>query len=339
MVTPAVPAAGFVAAIGATPLVCLERLARRTDVEVWAKLEGCNPGGSAKDRSAWAMLSDALATGAVRPGGTIIESSSGNLGMALARLCAVHGLRFVCVADQGASPQALDVIRAVGGTVRMVDGPDPETGELLVARQNLVRDLLARDPDAVSLDQYANPAPLEAHAQGTMREITDALGAVDEVYVATSTTGTIGGCRRWLRDNGMDTVLVAVDPVGSVLFGGARAHRELNGYGAGSVPALAEHADPDVVARVAELDAVAGARHLARTEGILPGASGGAVVSALLDRIDALPAGARVAVVLHDFGWAYLHSIDDDDWVTERLGVDQAALESAVAASLRRAAQ
>ena len=256
--------------------------------------------------------------------------------MALARLCAVHGVRFVCVADEHASPLALDVIRALGGTVRMVDGPDPATGELLVARRTLVRELLAQDPSAVTLDQYANPAPLEAHAEGTMREITEALGAVDEVYVATSTTGTLGGCVRWLRDHGPATRVVAVDPVGSVLFGGEQGPRSLGGFGAGAVPPLAELAQPDAVARVAEVDAVVGARHLARTEGILPGASGGAVIAALLGRLDGLPAGARVAVVLHDFGWAYLHSIYDDAWVQQHLGVAPDQLAAAVARSMAR---
>lgn len=229
----------FVDAIGDTPLVRLRRLPARTDVEVWAKLEGCNPGGSAKDRSAWALLEDALRNGTI--------------------------------------------------------------------------------------------------ARGTMQEITAQLGRVDEVLVATSTTGTLGGCKRWVEEQGSPTRVVAVDPVGSILFGGTRATRVLNGYGAGSPPAIAPLTEPDEVARVAEVDAVVGARHLARREGILTGASGGAVISACLDRLDGLTPGSVVALVLHDFGWAYLGTVYDDAWVEQKVGVTPQDLAAALDASLARA--
>lgn len=319
----------LVSAIGNTPLVRLQAPGR-LDVEVWAKLEGSNPGGSAKDRSAWAMLSDALDSGRVGPGGTIIESSSGNLGMALARLCIPLGINFECVADPNVSPIALATIRALGGVVHMVDEPDPETGELLVARQRLVAELLAERPDAITLDQYSNRASLRAHAEGTMREICERLPRIDEVLAATSTTGTIGGCQAWLCAQGLSTRVIAVDAAGSVLFGGEQAPRQLPGYGAGMVPELAGFVQPDEVVKVAEVDAVVGARVLARREGILTGASGGAVYWALLNRLTGLPNGAVVALILHDFGWGYLDTVHDDDWVAERLAVSKAQLATHV---------
>ena len=329
MSTPAIASA-----IGNTPLVRL-RVPDRPDVAVWAKLEGCNPGGSAKDRSAWGMLQDALGSGRVAPGGTIIESSSGNLGMALARLCTALGIGFECVADQHASPVALATIRALGGVVHLVDGPDPETGELLVARQQLVAQLLAERPGAISLDQYSNRASLRAHAEGTMREICERLPRIDEVLAATSTTGTIGGCQAWLCAQGLcaqglDTRVIAVDAAGSVLFDGEQAPRQLPGYGAGMVPELAGFVRPDEVVKVAEADAVVGARVLARREGILTGASGGAVYWALLNRAAELPADAVVALILHDFGWGYLDTVHDDAWVAEHLQVSATQLATRV---------
>lgn len=311
---------GLLGTVGDTPLVRLTRLTSRDDVTLWAKLESFNPGGSAKDRTAAALVEAACREGRLGPGARIVESSSGNFGVALARLALLHGWELHCVTDPRANAMTLATIRALGGVVHPVTEPDPETGDWLSARIAAVQRLLAEMPDAISLDQYANRAALDAHADGTMREITDALGhAPDWLFVATSTTGTIGGCLRHLDRLGAATRVVGVDAEGSVLFGGTRGERHLTGFGAGIVPDLSREAHPHEVARIADVDSVVGCRVLARTEGILAGASGGAVVSALLQRVDAMPAGTEVVLVLHDGGQPYLDTVYDDDWVEETL--------------------
>ena len=326
------------AAVGNTPLVRLDRLCG-PGREVVAKIESMNPGGSTKDRPALAMLDAALASGALAPGGTVVESSSGNLGMALARGCALRGVRFICVADIRANPAALAVMRAFGAEISLVSEPDPRTGDLLTARVQRVHDLLAELDGAISLDQYANPANPQAHADGTVREIAEALNHdIDLIAVACSTTGTLGGCRTYLREHQMDTQLLAVDAKGSVLFGGTAGPRRLPGMGAGFVTPLSTQVTPDRVERVTERDCVAGARLLARTEGILVGASTGGVIAALARVLPEHPELHRVAMLVHDGGLPYLPTVFDDDWVQENLGATAEDIETdmrSMAAALR----
>ncbi len=313
--------------VGRTPLVPLRRIQSRTDIKVWAKLESFNPGGSAKDRTALAMLRSGWADGSIGPDSTIVESSSGNLGVALARWCSRLELPFHCVVDSKINRPTMALIRALGGIVHKVDRPDPATGDLLAARMALVGELVASIDGAVWLNQYANSAALDAHC-GTMREIAETLHhRVDRLYVAVSTTGTLGGCRRYVQQQAMETRLVAVDAVGSVLFGGGRADRELSGFGAGTLPALAEGLEPDQVARVSEIDTVLGCRLLASREAIVAGASSGAVVQAFLRDAPRLPTGSQVVLLLHDGGAPYLDTVYDDDWVCRRLGLGAADLQ------------
>ncbi|GAA1390851.1 2,3-diaminopropionate biosynthesis protein SbnA [Luteococcus peritonei] len=319
-------------AIGNTPVIALTRLFDRSDVSLFAKLEALNPGGSAKDRSAQGMLDDALATGRLRPGGTVVESSSGNLGVALARACTIAGVHFVCVVDSRANRSTVQTIQALGGEISLVSEPDPVTGDLLTARHARVRKLLTTIDGAISLDQYANPANPRAHRDGTMTELAQALDQdIDVLLVATSTTGTIGGCQAYLREHEMDTTLVAVDAQGSVLFDGTAGPRLLPGMGAGLVTRLSGQVQPDRVVRVSDAQCVAGCRALAAREGILAGASAGGVVWALGALLPELDAGAQVAVVLHDGGMAYLPTVYDDSWVHEQLGLDRPALDALVA--------
>jgi len=170
-----------------------------------------------------------------------------------------------------------------------------------------------------------------------MAEILEALDdRVDAVLVATSTTGTIGGCLQEVRRRGLSTQVFAVDALGSVLFGGARGERRLSGYGAGLVPALARNVEPHGLVRVPDADAVAACRALARTEGILAGASAGAVIGAAARIAPTLAAGARIALVLHDRGEAYLDTVYSDAWVEAVLGLDAAEMERRVSALTER---
>lgn len=301
---------------------------------MWAKLEGFNPSGSAKDRSAVAMVGRAIASGRITAGTTVVESSSGNFGVALARLAARHNFRLRCVVDPRTGSTTRAAIRALGGELEEVTEPDPTSGDWLVARLARVAALLAEDPELVWLDQYGNDAAIAAHAR-TFGEITDALdGAPDLLLVATSTTGTIGGCLWEARRRGVHTRVIAVDAEGSVLFGGQRGVRRLSGYGAGIVPALSRHLEPDGVERVSDRDAVLACWRLARTEGLLAGASAGAVTAAAERLLPDLPADARVALVFHDRGEAYLDTVYSEAWIAERLGIGAEELADRVQGGL-----
>lgn len=307
--------------VGNTPLVRLDRLAQGRDVSIWAKLEYFNPGGSAKDRTATAMVEAAIADGSLRPGDTVVESSSGNLGVAMARQAALGGWTFHCVVDPRANKATVAHMEALGAVVHMLDRPDPETGDWLTARRAEVARLLEEIDGAICLDQYSNEAAFTAHSAGTMREIHEQLGtAPDYLLVAVSTTGTIGGCLRYIREHDLPTTVIAVDAEGSVLFQGARGERHLPGFGAGVVPKLSESVTPDRVLRIPDRASVEGARRLARTEAILPGASGGAVIAGV-DKLleEEVEQGATIVVILHDGGPAYLDTIYNDDWVEQNL--------------------
>jgi cysteine synthase A len=334
---PREPVDGVLGAIGDTPLVALHRYTDRARISVWAKLEASNPGGSSKDRPAARMLSDALEDGRIGPGSTVIESTSGNMGVGLAQFCRYHDMHLICVVDARAHETNVRTLRALGAEVRVVDVP--RTGDLLAARLALVHRLLDSMPGAFWPNQYANAANPAAHADGTMREIDHALGgAVDYVFVATSTTGTLRGCGDYVREHGRDTRIVAVDAAGSALFGGVRADRELPGFGAGFETQLSLSAAFHELVRVTDLDCVVGCRRLVAREAIFAGASSGAVASALEALAPRMPEGSRCALILPDGGTGYLRTIYDDDWVRSRVGCTPGEIAALVEAGPRRTA-
>lgn len=319
------PIVGAVGLLGETPLIRLDRLAalRPGGPAMFAKWEAANPTGSAKDRPAARMIAAALAEGELRPGDTVVESSSGNLGVALAALCRWHGLRFICVLDPRTNASTARLIEVYGGELDRVTEPDPQTGDWLIARRARVAQIVRAVPGAWCPDQYSNVLNRRAHSEGTMREIADSLdGAVAAVFVAASTTGTVGGCGDFVRRHGLDTEVVAVDAEGSALFGGARGRRVLPGFGAGTEPELSRDAHPSSVVRVPAVDAVAGCRVLAQTEVLLAGASGGAVVAAAVQGSGSFDARDNVVLVLHDSGTRYLETVYDDAWVEAEIGME-----------------
>lgn len=316
---------GIAGAIGGTPLIRLRRLYRDEPFKVYGKLEWMNPGGSAKDRSALYMLRGAIRRGEVKAGGTIVESSSGNLGISLAQLCAYLGLRFVCVADPRTTARHLQIIRSYGAEIELVTTPDPQTGEYLPARIRRAQELAREIPGAYWTNQYANPDNALAHAETTMREIGERLGAADYLFCGVSSCGTIRGCRDYIRAQGWPTRIVAVDAEGSRLFGGAPGRRRFPGLGAAQVPALHEEGLADIVVRVSDAECVRGCRELVRHEAILAGASSGGVVAAVRRLRAEIPAGAVCAAILPDRGERYLDTVYDDEWARRELGPETAA--------------
>ncbi|MFC7342835.1 2,3-diaminopropionate biosynthesis protein SbnA [Saccharopolyspora griseoalba] len=301
--------------VGNTPAVALNRLFPETDVEVIAKLELMSPGGSMKDRSARYIVERGLQQGTIRRGSHLVESSSGNFGIAVAIAARVHGLRFTCVLDPKAASANVAILRQLGAEVDIVDEPD-ETGGYLHTRIRRVQEIVDSSPGAVWLNQYANECNWQAHYHGTGAELSRQLVVPPSyLFAAVSTTGSLLGCSRRLRESFPDMRTVAVDAVGSVIFGGAPGRRDVPGLGASRVPELLSPDEIDDVVHVDDLDAAEGCRDLLATEGIFAGGSTGAVVAAIRRSLPELPRPCRVVAVFPDRGDRYLDLVYDDEWL------------------------
>jgi cysteine synthase A len=307
--------------VGGTPLVHLRRYLPSATFHLYAKLEALNPGGSIKDRPAKKILEHALSTGVLNPGGVVIESSSGNMGIGLAQVCRYHGLRFICVVDPKTTEANLGILRAYGAEIDCVSEPDPETGELLPARIARVKELVHSIPGAFWPNQYANRKNSASHFHTTMREVAAALGGrVDFVFVPTSTCGTLRGCCEYIRDQEMATRIVAVDAFGSIIFSDVRAPRMVPGLGAGLRPALYEPSLAHECVHVSDLDCVNGCRRLMEREAIFAGGSSGGVMSAIERLAGRIPDNAVVVAFLPDRGERYLDTVFSDAWVLSHFG-------------------
>src|SRR5258708_1314063 len=293
--------------IGHTPLVRLTRVFPDCPFHLFAKLEGFNPGGSAKDRPALHILQEAMRTGAVKPWTVVIESSSGNLGIGLAQTCRYLGLRFICVVDPKTTAQNIRILRASGAEIDLVSEPDPVTGGFLQARIDRVQTLLQTIEDSFWTNQYANPANARAHYRTTMDEIATELdGRIDCLFVATSTCGTLRGCAEYVRDHQLDTNIFAVDAHGSVIFGGQPAERLIPGHGAARRPALYRADLAHECVRVTDLDCVVGCRRLVQSEAILAGGSSGGALMAVAQVRERIPRGATCVLIFSDRGAPHL---------------------------------
>ncbi|SNR35462.1 2,3-diaminopropionate biosynthesis protein SbnA [Actinomadura mexicana] len=292
--------------IGRTPIVALRRLFDEPGVEVLAKLEMLNPGGSVKDRPARHIIEEGLRDGAIAPDSHLVESTSGNFGIALAMVCRIHGLALTVVVDPNITATNLDLLRRYGANVDMV-GEGEGSGGYLEQRLRRVREIVSAVPRSVWINQYANRLNWQAHAESTGKEIlADIDGPLDCVVMAVSTTGTIHGVTRALRVAYPRLRAVAVDAVGSVIFGHPPAPRRVPGIGAGRVPELLCRDEIDDVVRVDDEQAVQGCHDLLRSEGILAGGSSGSVVAGLRQLLPRLPRPVRVLTLLPDRGERYL---------------------------------
>jgi N-(2-amino-2-carboxyethyl)-L-glutamate synthase len=313
-------AAGILGVVGNTPLIKLSRVFPDAHFQLFGKLEMFNPGGSIKDRPALNMLKQALKRGDIKPGATIIESSSGNLGIGLAQASLLLGLRLICIIDPKTTQQNLSILKAYGATVELVSEPDPITGDFLPARISRVKALLAEIPDSFWPNQYANLHNAAAHHQ-TMHEIVrDLNDEPDYMFCTTGTCGTLRGCSEYIKTNRLKTKIIAVDAKGSVIFGDKRAKRLIPGHGAAQVPALLEPGMESEYMHVTDRDCIIGCHRLLRREAILAGGSAGGAISAIEQKSAEIPIGATCAVILCDRGERYLNTIYSDSWIQEHFG-------------------
>lgn len=287
---------------------------------LYIKCEGFNFGGSIKMKVAAAMLAAAEQSGAIGEGSQLIESSSGNLGVALSVLAASKGIPFTCVTDQRCNSHHASGMRALGTQVIVVDEPDPEGG-YLKARLDLVRRLCESDQSYVWLDQYNNQANWLAHYRSTAQVILSHFPNLDVLFVGVGTAGTAMGCLRYFRDNGHHARIVAVDSIGSVSFGSAPANRLIPGIGAGVSPPMLDPDAFDGVVLVDEKSTVRMCRALAR-QGLLFGGSTGTVVEGARAWLEQHDPGKilRTVCISPDMGDRYLDTVYSDEWVAAHFG-------------------
>jgi len=287
--------------------------------DVFLKLEGFNVSGSIKIKTAIKLVEDLEQRGVARPHETVlVESSSGNLGLALSLVCAVKGYEFICVTDPNANRSAIRGIELYGGKVIVVEERDPANG-YLGSRLKRIDEILRSNPNAIWLNQYANVANKNAHAEQTANEIAREFERVDWVFVGTGTTGTLAGVSERLHQRFPDIKVVAVEPVGSVTFGGAPAKRNIPGIGTSVRPKLAELAKPDRIVEVSEAKTVEACLSFVRDYHLLVGGSTGTVLAAVQRLAPEFRSGETIVAISPDLGEKYLDTVYDPIWVDQMI--------------------
>lgn len=298
------------------------------DHDVFLKLEGFNATGSIKIKTAIELVEDLEQRGIARPNETVlVESSSGNLGLALSLVCAIKGYEFICVTDPNANRAAIRGIELYGAKVILVEDRDA-AGGYLGSRLQTIDKILQSDPNAVWLNQYANVANKNAHAEQTAREIAAEFEKIDWVFVGTGTTGTLAGIAERLRQEFPNVKVVAVEPVGSVTFGGTPDKRNIPGIGTSVRPKLADFAKPDRIVYVNERNTVDACLSFVRDYHLLVGGSTGTVLSAIHQLASEFESGDTIIAVSADLGEKYLDTIYDPAWVEEVIAPDRRSDES-----------
>ena len=297
--------------IGGTPLVKLNRLTEGLPGTVVAKLEFYNPANSVKDRIGKAIIDAAEASGELKPGGTIVEGTSGNTGIALALVGAARGYKVILTMPDTMSQERRVVLRAFGAELVLTPGAEGMKGAV-----NKANEIVESTDNAILASQFANKANPEVHAATTGEEIwADTDGNVDYLVAGIGTGGTITGAGRTLKKHNADVKLVAVEPAASPLLteGKAGPHK-IQGLGANFIPEVLDQDILDEVLTVTNEDAIAVSRELAAKEGILGGISAGANVKAALE-VAARPEaeGKTIVVIIPDFGERYVSSILYED--------------------------
>ncbi|RMU65586.1 putative 2,3-diaminopropionate biosynthesis protein SbnAB [Pseudomonas syringae pv. syringae] len=287
--------------------------------DFFLKMESLNPAGSIKLKTAVGLINDLQARGLLGPDTILIESSSGNLGVALAMICAERGIPFTCVVDPNSSSHNIRMMRSYGAEVIQVEIPDANGG-FLGTRIELIRQKVASDPRYVWLNQYENAANPRAHARTTARSISQHFGHVDYVFVGAGTTGTLMGCIQHFQRHHPTTRIIAVDSVGSVTFDTPASRRFIPGLGTSQRPPIFNADGIHALEMVPESHTVAMCRILARSKGLLVGGSTATVIAAVHAWRERIEPGSVVVALSPDWGERYLDTLYDDQWVEQRFG-------------------
>lgn len=315
---------GFIGAVGNTPLIRLRRLSQETGCDILGKAEFMNPGGSVKDRAAWAIIRTAEQRGELRPGGTVVEGTAGNTGIGLAHICNARGYRCVIVIPETQSQEKIDLLATLGAEVRTVPAVpyrDPQNYQKVAGR-------LAESLDnAIWANQFDNTANRDGHYETTGAEIWRQTGGEIDAFVsATGTGGTLAGVARYLKERRQSVRAVLADPAGSALYNyvrhGEPAASEGNsiseGIGSSRVTANLEGTPIDDAMMVPDQEAVPMVYRLLREEGLFVGSSTGVNVAAAVRVARQLGPGHRIVTVLCDGGGRYYSRLFNAEWLAEK---------------------
>lgn len=315
-------------AIGNTPLVKLNRLGSDTKANILAKMEFVNPAGSIKDRMALYMIEDAEKRGLLKPGGTIVENSSGNTGAALAMIAAIKGYKCIITMPDKMSQEKQNLMRAYGAEV--VVTPTDVPAESPESYYSTARRIASETPNAFYPDQYNNPMNIEAHYHTTGPEIWKQTGGEIDILVSgIGTGGTLSGVARYLKEQNADVKIVAVDPIGSVFYDYYKTGKlpdphvyKVEGIGEDYLVKAVDFDMIDDIIQVNDHDSFLTARDLSRQEGIFAGGSSGSAVWAALQVAKSLEEEQNMVVILPDSGSRYLSKIFNDDWMRSNGFID-----------------
>lgn len=307
--------------IGHSPVLKIRTV--RPDWDLYLKLESFNPSGSFKDRTAWGLISAAEERGALKPGMTIVESSSGNTAKALAMMAAARGYRFIAVVDKHAPADKLNAIRVYGGELHFcVDEDDPAGGHLVDVRRETARRLAREIPGAVNLDQYDNPDNPRGYYRSLGPELLRQIPRID-VFVGTIGTGSsLSGTSRYLKEHGATTV-IALEPKGSAHFSPRGHGYFISGPGYPPGAKLPKNIDHSVIDRhdtVSDAQAFNTMRYFAAKKGLLMGDSGGMVAYYAMKHISGIAPGSErkvMALLVGDGGESYLSHAFNETWMIE----------------------
>ncbi|MDF0644395.1 MAG: cysteine synthase A [Nitrospira sp.] len=290
-------------AIGHTPLVRLNRLSKPGSATIYGKVEFFNPGGSVKDRICLNMINEAERQGKLKPGGTIVEPTSGNTGIGLALISAVRGYKLILVMPESMSMERASLLSSYGAQLVLTPAWEGMKGSIREAES-----LLAQNPSYFMPDQFSNPANPAMHRMTTAPEILEAMdGKIDAFVAAVGTGGTITGCGEVFKEHNPNVQVVAVEPAGSpVLSGGEPGPHKIQGIGAGFIPKVLNRKVIDRVTTVTDDEAYQTAKRISKQEGILVGISAGANVFAAQKIAEELGPGKNVVTILCDTGERYI---------------------------------
>ena len=283
--------------------------------DVFLKLEGFNVTGSIKIKTAIGLVEDLEQRGIAKPNeSVIVESSSGNLGIALSLVCAIKRYKFICVTDPNVNQANVRGMELYGAQVVLVKDRDA-AGGYLGSRLKKIDQILQSVPNVIWLNQYANIANKNVHAEQTANEIAREFAKVDWVFVGTGTTGTIAGVSERLRQEFPSIKVIAVEPFGSVTFGGVPGKRRIPGIGTSVRPKLADLVNPDRVVSISEERTIETCHSFVRDHHLLIGGSTGTVLAAVLELAPEFAPGDTIVVISPDLGDKYFDNVYDPAWV------------------------